>query len=142
WIVPLLWSVNLAYWCVPLGLWLLAPHHLGLPITFSTALHALTAGAIGGMVLAMLARVSLGLSGRLLEPRPRMSAGFALLLAAALVRSLAVILWPAQTAVFYSVSALLWVLAFAIFVALYARILTSPRPDGRPGYVFFLCCAV
>jgi len=125
--------LHLAYWCVPLGLLLLALHYLGLPITFSTALHALTAGAIGGMILAMIARVSLGHSGRRLEPQPLMSAGFALLLAAALVRTLAVILWPAQTAVFYSVSALLWVLAFAIFVALFARILTSPRPDGRPG---------
>ena len=133
WKVPLLWSLHLAYWCVPLGLLLLALHYLGLPITFSTALHALTAGAIGGMILAMIARVSLGHSGRRLEPHPLIAAGFALLLAAALVRTLAVILWPAQTTVFYSVSALLWVLAFAIFVALYARILTTPRPDGRPG---------
>src|SRR5690606_7788222 len=64
WKVPLLWSLHLAYWCVPLGLLLLALHYLGLPITFSTALHALTAGAIGGMILAMIARVSLGHSGR------------------------------------------------------------------------------
>lgn len=133
WGVPLLWSLHLAYWCVPLGLLLLALHYLGLPITFSTALHGLTAGAIGGMILAMIARVSLGHSGRRLEPHPFMSAGFVLLLLAALIRTLGVWLFPTISLLLYSLSAFLWAAAFALFVFLYARILMTPRPDGRPG---------
>lgn len=133
WKIALLWSLHLAYWFIPLGLLLLAMHYLGWPVTFSAALHALTAGAVGGMILAMIARVSLGHSGRPLQPRPLMSLSFALLLLAALLRSLGVILWPQQSLLFYSLSALLWSSAFILFVFCYARILLGPRPDGRAG---------
>ena len=33
----------------------------------------------------------------------------------------------------YLVSAACWVLGFGIFFALHVRILSSPRPDGKPG---------
>lgn len=135
WKVPLLWSLHLAYWFIPVGLVMLGIHYLdGGLIAFTTALHALTAGAIGGMILSMIARVSLGHSGRPLVPHNLMSAGFVLLLAAAAVRSILVAVFPASsTILLYAVSAALWTVAFAIFVILYTRILTTPRPDGRIG---------
>lgn len=131
--IPLLWSLHLSYWFIPLGLLLLALHYLGLAVSFSTALHALTAGAVGGMILAMIARVSLGHSGRPLQPRPLMSLAFIALLLAALLRSLLIILWPAGVTFTLALSAALWCLAFLLFVVCYAALLMSPRPDGKPG---------
>ena len=131
---PLVWSLHLAYWFIPVGLVMLGIHYLdGSLVAFTTALHALTAGAIGGMILGMIARVSLGHSGRPLMPHKVMSIGFGLVLSAAVVRSLLVAVFPAQSLVFYALSAILWTVAFAIFVGLYYQILTTPRPDGRIG---------
>ncbi|MCA6063744.1 NnrS family protein [Thalassolituus marinus] len=131
--VPLLWSLHLAYWFIPLGLLLLALHYAGAPWSFSTALHALTAGAIGGMIIAMIARVSLGHSGRPLQPARIMSVAFAMVLLAALLRSLVVALQPQAVSLFFALTSALWVMAFSIFVLVYWSVLISPRPDGRPG---------
>lgn len=133
WKVPLLWSLHLAYWCMPAGLLALAAHFAGLNIAFSTALHWLTAGATGGMILAMIARISLGHSGRPLQPHPWMSVAFASLLLAVLVRTLLVSLFPAATMLWLVLAAAGWCWAFMLFFLLYRSVLTTPRPDGRPG---------
>src|SRR5690554_5001643 len=112
---------------------LMALYYFGVLSSFSTALHALTVGAIGGMIIAMIARVSLGHSGRPLQPKKVMSVSFILVLVAALVRSVAIFLLPSLTLQFYWVSAILWAIAFVIFVLAYFNILTTLRPDGRPG---------
>lgn len=134
WKVPLLWSLHLSYWFIPVGLLMLGVHYFdGALIAFTTALHALTAGAIGGMILAMIARVALGHSGRPLVPHKLMSIGFVLLLLAAAVRSIFVVFLPSSMIHLYAISGVLWTIAFAIFVLLYFRILITPRPDGRAG---------
>jgi len=133
WKVPLLWSLHLAYWFISIGFVLMALYYFGVLSSFSTALHALTVGAIGGMIIAMIARVSLGHSGRPLQPKKVMSVSFILVLVAALVRSVAIFLLPSLTLQFYWVSAILWAIAFVIFVLAYFNILTTLRPDGRPG---------
>ncbi len=130
---PLVWSLHLAYWFIPLGFVLMALHYLNLGVAFSTALHALTAGAIGGMIIAMIARVALGHSGRPLIPHPLMSWAFASVLLAALLRSVVLAIVPQWALPLYVLSALLWVAGFAIYVALYTQIVTTPRPDGRIG---------
>ncbi|MCS9517144.1 NnrS family protein, partial [Pseudomonas aeruginosa] len=59
WQVPLLWSLHLAYFWIavaPLGM---ALWSLGLALAPSQALHALAVGGMGGLILAMLARVTL-----------------------------------------------------------------------------------
>lgn len=133
WKFPLLWSLHLAYWFIAIGFFLLAVHYFNGRVSFSTALHALTVGAIGGMIISMIARVSLGHSGRPLQPNKLISIGFVLVLVAALIRSVATAVFPSLTLHFYCVSALLWALAFLVFVFLYFKMLTTPRPDGRPG---------
>src|SRR5690554_3779662 len=60
WRVPLLWSLHAAVAFIPLGLALFALRHAGFAIGQSAAVHALTAGAMGVMILSMMARVSLG----------------------------------------------------------------------------------
>src|SRR5690554_41564 len=48
---PLLWSLHLAYWFIAIGFFLLAVNYFNGSVSFSTALHALTVGAIGGMII-------------------------------------------------------------------------------------------
>ncbi|KKO49762.1 heme transporter CcmB [Arsukibacterium sp. MJ3] len=131
--VPLLWSLHLAYWCIPFGLTLFSARFAGFNISNSIALHALTAGAMGGMILSMMARVSLGHSGRALKPHAIMSLAFLLVLAAAISRTLLIWLWPAQTSQWLWLGVGGWVLAYLLYVLVYFPVLTTPRPDGRPG---------
>ncbi|GAB2930421.1 NnrS family protein [Rheinheimera gaetbuli] len=131
--VPLLWSLHLAYWFIPLGLALYSARYAGVNISNSIALHALTAGAMGSMILSMMARVSLGHSGRMLKPHALMSLAFLLVLAAAISRTLLIWLWPAQTMQWLWLGVGGWVLAYTLYVLVYFPVLTTPRPDGRPG---------
>ncbi|KKO46778.1 heme transporter CcmB [Arsukibacterium ikkense] len=131
--VPLLWSLHLAYWCIPIGLALYSARYAGFNISNSIALHALTAGAMGAMILSMMARVSLGHSGRVLQPKAIMSLAFLLVLAAAVSRTLLIWLWPAQTMQWLWLGVGGWVLAYLLYVVVYFPVLTTPRPDGRPG---------
>lgn len=130
WHVPLLWSLHLAYaWLVValfgLGLW-----HAGIIATLGLPLHALTVGAMGGAILAMVARVSLGHTGRELQPPRTMAAAFVLLNAGAVARVGLAGLWP-QPALM--LAGLCWIAAFALFVQAYAPMLLSARVDGHPG---------
>lgn len=125
--VPLLWSLHLSYLCIPVGLGIIA---LGLP--FSAGFHALAAGGMGGMILAMMARVSLGHTGRMLEPPKAMVAGFVLVLLAVVLRVMAGLI-PAAYLPLLIASAVAWGLAFGVFIVKYGPMLTSPRADGRPG---------
>lgn len=128
--VPLLWSLHLAYaWmvlaCVSLALW-----HAGVAMPFSQALHALTIGAMAGLILAMLARVSLGHTGRPLELPRGFSIAFVLLNLAALLRVVGVS-FAYQPALW--LAALAWVLAFAQFLICYGPMLCRTRADDHPG---------
>lgn len=129
WSVPLLWSLHVAYaWLViaalAMGLW-----HLGLIDQQSPASHALAVGGSGGLILAMLARVSLGHTGRPLQPPKAINLTFMLINGATLAR---VVLTPFCSAGLW-LSGLLWVLAFVLFLRYYAMMFFTPRPDGRPG---------
>ncbi|RQM70935.1 NnrS family protein [Aeromonas jandaei] len=130
---PLLWSLHLAYLFIPLGLFALGALAAGMPITLSLASHLLSAGCMGTMILGMIARVSLGHSGRALQVGRRIQCAFALVIMAALTRVVIPLLWPAYTLHGWNLSGLAWSLAYGLFVWVYAPILTSPRADGRPG---------
>ncbi|MBS2018809.1 MAG: NnrS family protein [Deltaproteobacteria bacterium] len=133
WRVPLLWVLHLGCAFVPLGLALRVASRLLPTIPPSLATHALTVGAIGTVVLGMMARVSLGHTGRALEAGRAISVSFALVVAAAVVRALGplVDLSLYRTTLYGAGS--LWTAAFAIFSVVYAPILLSPRRDGKPG---------
>lgn len=133
WRVPLLWSLHLAYWFIPVGLALFALRYAGFELTQSLALHALTAGAMGNMILSMIARVSLGHSGRPLQPKLIMTGAFLLVLIAALTRVFLMWLAPELTSQWLMFSTLAWALAYGIYVVVYFKVLTTPRADGNPG---------
>lgn len=132
--VPLLWILHVTYAWVPLGLALRVAAALTPLVPPSLATHALTVGAIGGMTLGMMARVSLGHTGRALEVGRSVTAAFVLVTLAALVRvGGPLALGAARTRIALHVSGALWTAAFALFVVAYAPILTRARADGKPG---------
>lgn len=88
----------------------------------SSAIHALTAGAVGTMTLAVMTRASLGHSGRALTANRPTVALYALVSLGALGRVLA------DTAIvdpllMIAVGGILWSLAFVVFAAAYGPIL-------------------
>ncbi len=130
WGVPLLWSLHVAFlWLAlaPLGM---ALWHLGLIGNVSLPLHALTIGAMAGLILAMIARVTLGHTGRPLQPPAAMSIAFIALNASALSR---VLMTAGAPSWLLWLSGALWAVAFGLYLLYYARMLVTPRVDGMSG---------
>lgn len=132
WRVPLLWVLHLAYFWLPLHLALRAAAALGL-VAASFATHALTVGAIGGLVIGMMTRTARGHTGRPLRADRFETAAYALVLLAAVVRVALPLVAPALTVDAVVASAALWSTGFAIYAVRYWPVLTRPRLDGRPG---------
>ena len=130
WRIPLLWSLHLALlWHVlallGFGLW-----HLQLLSDFSLPLHAQTIGCMSALILAMLARVSLGHTGRPLLLPNAIAGAFVLLNLSAALR---VFITPLLPSLGLLLAGLAWCLAFAFYTWQYAPMLLSPRADGKPG---------
>jgi len=132
WTVPLLWALHLGYAWLVAGFLLQALSAAGLVNPMLT-IHAFTTGGIGTITLGMMARVSLGHTGRTLHVGTAMTRAFILVSLAGLARVLLPIIGPDYTRVWIVLAGIFWSGAFAIFVMLYARILIQPRVDGRPG---------
>jgi len=130
---PLLWSLHLAYIFIPLGFIMLALHSIGLMENVSAALHSITVGSIGGMILAMLSRVTLGHTGRQLDPPGLITVAYLLVFVATLVRVIVPAWLPEYTLWSIAIAGVLWVFAFAIYLYFYAIMLLTSRVDGRPG---------
>jgi uncharacterized protein involved in response to NO len=96
-------------------------------------LHILAVGVIGGLILAMIVRVSLGHSGREVYGKLNLWPALASVLLAALLRGVTTAIWPQYFLILVNLSAILWVLAFSLFVVKFSPILLSPRVDGHPG---------
>lgn len=122
---PLLLVLHLAYAFVPIGMACVALAELGI-VAPASALHVLTVGAIGNMTLAVMTRVSLGHTGRMLTASMTTSWAYVALLMAAAVRPLAE-LQPERYDLVLSVSATCWIMAFLLFLIRYAPKLWSPR---------------
>ncbi|MBX3704817.1 MAG: NnrS family protein [Steroidobacteraceae bacterium] len=128
----LLWILHVSYAWVPIGLVLLACGVAG-KVPMSAGIHALTLGAIGGLIIGMITRTALGHTARPLKAGRIEVAAYLLVQAAVLVR-LAPILVPGLPYLpWTTVAASAWSLAFALYFAKYAPMLFAPRLDGRDG---------
>jgi len=132
WRIPMLAVLYAGYLWLIVGLALDALAWLGWLAPFP-ALHALTAGAFGVFTLGMMARVTLGHTGRVVESAPATTLAFVLVNAAALARVLPPLVVPASYSTWLVVSGSLWMLSFGVFVWVYGPMLLRPRIDGRPG---------
>jgi len=130
---PLLWILHAGYAWLALGLLFRGLASLSGASSSSLALHTLTVGAIGSLTLGMMARVSLGHTGRMLGASPGTSAAFAAITLATLVRVFVPLFAPSWYFASLVAAGSLWVAAFALFIRVYWPILSSARVDGRPG---------
>jgi len=128
--IPLLAILHLGHLWLGIGLIL-----KGLPLLVALApgvtIHGLTVGCLGAFILGMMARVSLGHSGRPLLERPVIRVAFILVALAAIVRVGGAFFDRAYLPSI-DASATLWTMAFLAFVWVYTPILLSPRADGKP----------
>jgi uncharacterized protein involved in response to NO len=126
----LVWSLHAAYLCIPLGL---------LAMGFSDGLfkhnmiHLFALGALAGLILAMVTRVTMGHTGRAIYQGPSMAIGYTALFTACIVRSVGVALYPQYLFDLLNLSAVLWALAFGLYVVKFGFMLVTPRADGHPG---------
>ena len=128
---PLVWSLHATYLCIPVSL--LLRGLLDNPFASHNMLHLFAIGAIGGVILAMIARVTMGHTGRAIYQGPNMSLAFGAMILAAIVRGIGVALFPQYLIAAVNMSAALWILAFAMYVGLFGKMLITPRVDGHPG---------
>jgi uncharacterized protein involved in response to NO len=95
-------------------------------------LHAITMGALGSLMLAMVTRVSCGHTGRSVVADDLVWSLFWLLQAATLLRiAAAVPSWPVQPLL--TTTAVLWAGLMLIWALRYGSWYGRPRADGRPG---------
>lgn len=124
---PLVFILHLGYGWLALGLLLLGFNGLHPLLPSTTALHALTAGAIGTMTLAVMTRATLGHSGQALVAGRGTQAIYALVILAALLR-LAAPLAGADAMNLTWVAGAAWSGAFGLFALVYGSLLLRPRP--------------
>jgi uncharacterized protein involved in response to NO len=129
---PLLWSLHAGYAWVAIGLGLLGVADLWHAIPSSAGLHALTAGAMGSMILAVMTRVALGHTGRPLVAPRGIALAFCMVHLGAFVRVGSALL-PGMGTPALALAAIAWSGAFGLFLVLYASILLGPRVDGNAG---------
>lgn len=133
WKSPLLWSFYVSLVFIDIGFLLFA-----LSGTFHVSpylsTHAFAVGGIGVMTMGMMARVSIGHTGRnLKQPPKRLLLALILLTLAAIVR----VLIPAFSTNAYflwvNISGVLWLLSFGLFCITFIPIWTKPRVDNKYG---------
>ena len=131
WRDPLVLVLHVGYAWVPVGLCLLGLSILGTAVPGSGAIHALTAGAMGTMILAVMTRATLGHTGRELKASAATTMIYVLVTIGALGRVAAPLL-PMDYMLAVRLSGIAWGGAFLLFLLVYGPKLVSPRPDGRP----------
>ena len=125
WRDPLVLVLHVAYVFIPLGFLLLGASAFEL-ILPSAGIHAWTAGAFGGMTLAVMSRASLGHTGRALVASKRLQLIYLLLFLAAAARICAA-LDPRLAGAMLYIAGFTWAAAFLGFAVVYWKVFTGPR---------------
>lgn len=137
WSKPLLWVLYAGYGGATFGFLLkaLAPFtSLSLSMAPSLALHAFALGGIGMITAGMMARISLGHTGRNIEQHSRLLApAFTALCAAYVARVLLPAVAPEHYLLWLGIAQSAWMIGFALLAWVYAPVLVRPRADGMPG---------
>lgn len=128
---PLVLVLHVGYAWIPIGVALLGASAAGTVIARSVAVHALTAGAMATMILAVMTRASLGHTGRELKAGPATTAIYGLVTLGALLRVAAPLeLMDYQRSI--EVAGLAWGGALLLFLMAYTPVLWRPRLGEKP----------
>ncbi|HRC70335.1 MAG TPA: NnrS family protein [Candidatus Competibacter denitrificans] len=133
WKKPLLWSLFIAFAAINFGFLLMALTPV-LKLPPLVVLHAFSVGGIGLIILSMMARVTLGHTGRNIQQPPKtVPVALFLLIAGAMFRVIVPLLTSSVYPMWVAISQLLWIIAFLIFLISYLPMLVKPRVDGQFG---------
>jgi uncharacterized protein involved in response to NO len=124
----LLWMLPAAYAWIPFAFALRACAEAGV-IAPVLATHALTIGAMGSLMLAMMMRSALGHTGRPLVAGPWELTAYLLVQAAALVRVFGGMAWQPGYSATLTAAGVLWSAAFGVFLCRFLPLLSRPRPQ-------------
>lgn len=133
WQKPLLWSLFVAFFgmCVSFILYALQPW---LGYNHSIAVHGLSIAGVGMMTVAMMARVSLGHTGRSIHTPPKtVNIMFGLMVLVFVSRVFLPLFDMSHYLLWIMIAQAAWIACFVLFCISYLRILASPRPDGLFG---------
>ncbi|HEX4174037.1 MAG TPA: NnrS family protein [Acetobacteraceae bacterium] len=123
---PLLLVLHVGYLWLVAGIALLGLSLLTDAVPYAAAVHALTAGAMGTMILAVMTRATLGHTGHVLRADVATTVIYALVSASAVLRIVAA--WVSQGQMdLLEVAVVAWVGAFGLFAAEYGPMLLAPR---------------
>lgn len=123
---PLVWTLHLSYWAISLGLILFGISIISPLVTQSQAIHALTVGGMGVMILSMISRVSLGHTGRTIAIGKLMTAALIAIVFAFIVRVFGGY-FTHNIVYIITLSSALWIAAYSCFAVLYLPILIKPK---------------
>ncbi|HEX4985733.1 MAG TPA: NnrS family protein [Burkholderiales bacterium] len=125
---PLLWILYAGYAGLGAGLLVAAAHAAGWISRAAWPAHAIGVAGFSVLIIGMVTRTALGHLGQPLRTDGTMVASYALVIAAAALRLLALL--PTAFAVpVLRASAAAWVLAFALYLWRFAPLLVRPRTD-------------
>jgi uncharacterized protein involved in response to NO len=131
WRNPLLWVLHVSYAWIPLGFLLLGLAQRGI-VSESAALHVLTIGALGGLIIGMITRTARGHTGRPLKAGRSECLMYVLVQVAVVTRFAAGVV-PAWRTPGLVLAMACWSGAFLTYLAVYLPYLSAPRIDGRAG---------
>ena len=133
WQKPLLWGLFAAFMMINLGFMLRAL----MPVTAIPdflPIHAFAVGGIGIITISMMARVTLGHTGRSVHQAPPI---MTVLLVGMVLTATTRIFLPMLDAAHYqlwiTVSGLMWIITFTLFAIVFIPLLIKPRADGKDG---------
>jgi uncharacterized protein involved in response to NO len=127
WGEKLLFILHVGYTWLVLGVLLLGVSIFNIDVPLASAIHALTAGAIAVMILAVMPRVTLGHTGRELTANRATVVVFVLINVAAVARVCAS--WHTElVAILLVIAGLCWIVAFGLFELFYGPMLLTRRP--------------
>ncbi len=129
---PILAVLHVGYFWMVLGFALLGLSSFVEALPASAAIHALTAGCIGTMVIGVMSRAALGHSGRPLQLAPATVVAYVLISVGAILRVVAPVV-PGAMVVLTLAGGVAWTAGWLVYIAVYLPIVTRPRADGRPG---------
>ena len=123
---PLVLVLHLGYLWVPIGLLLLGLSTAGLGIPRSAGVHALTAGAMTTMILAVMTRASLGHTARELRASPLTVVAYLSVTVGAVLRVAASFGIGAYSLMLDAAGGF-WAAALLLFLIVYLPVLWRPR---------------
>ncbi|NLY26277.1 MAG: NnrS family protein [Alcaligenaceae bacterium] len=131
---PMLWILYLGYGALGAGLLLAALHSAGLTSgalgRSATHVHTIGMGGFAVLIIGMVTRTALGHLGRPLQLDASMLVSYWLMIAAVVLRLLALLPSAASTPLLHA-SAACWITCMALYLWRFVPMLIRPRPD-RP----------